>query len=69
MTGRLVDNEAAMTGEVSIRGRVLPVGGVVAKVEAARRAGARKRFIIPKENWQEMFELEQEITIIPVERI
>ena len=68
ITGQVVDNEVAMTGEISIRGGVLPVGGVVAKIAAAKEAGAR-RVIIPKENWQEMFELEQEITIIPVERI
>jgi len=37
-----VDNQIAMTGEVSIRGSVKPVGGVSAKVEAARRAGAKK---------------------------
>ena len=46
----------------------MPVGGVVAKIAAAKEAGV-KRVIIPKENWQEMFELEQEIKIIPVERI
>ena len=39
ITGRLVDNRVAMTGEVSIRGEVKPVGGVVAKVEAAMRRG------------------------------
>ncbi|MGE5549447.1 MAG: ATP-dependent protease LonB [Bacteroidota bacterium] len=65
MTGKPVDNEVAMTGEVSIRGRVLPVGGIVPKVEAARRAGAR-RVIIPKENWQDLFGDEREIRIIPV---
>ncbi len=49
-----VDNKIAMTGEVSIRGKVKPVGGVVAKVEAAFQAGAEK-VLIPKENWQEIF--------------
>ncbi|WP_084224745.1 ATP-dependent protease LonB [Paenibacillus pectinilyticus] len=49
-----VDNKLAMTGEMSIHGKVKPVGGVVAKVEAAFQAGATK-VIIPKENWQAMF--------------
>ena len=40
-----------MTGEVSIRGLVKPVGGIVAKVEAAQQPGARK-VIIPAENDQ-----------------
>jgi Lon-like ATP-dependent protease len=68
ITGQMVDNEIAMTGEISIRGGVMPIGGVVAKIAAAKEAGA-KRVLIPKENWQEIFEDETGITIIPVERI
>jgi Lon-like ATP-dependent protease len=68
ITGQMVDNEIAMTGEISIRGGVMPIGGVVAKIAAAKEAGA-KRVLIPKENWQEIFEDETDITIIPVERI
>lgn len=68
LTGQAVDHELAMTGEVSIRGGVMPVGGIVAKIAAAKEAGA-KRVLIPKENWQEMFESEVGIEIIPVERI
>jgi Lon-like ATP-dependent protease len=66
--GEPVDNELAMTGEISIRGGVMPVGGVVPKIAAAIEAGAKK-VLIPKENWQEMFEDESRIQIIPVERI
>lgn len=64
-----VDNYLAMTGELSIRGRVKPVGGVAAKIEAAKQAGCR-RVLIPKENWQERFaEYSEQIEIIPVEEI
>lgn len=49
-----VDNTVAMTGELSIRGFVKPVGGVSAKIYAAEQAGVR-RVLIPKENWQEMY--------------
>ena len=57
-----------MTGEVSIRGSVKPVGGVIAKVEAAKQAGAN-RVLIPKENWQQTFEKIEDIKVIPVERL
>ncbi|MGE5578273.1 MAG: ATP-dependent protease LonB [Syntrophothermus sp.] len=63
-----VDNLVAMTGEVSIRGFVKPIGGIVAKIEAARLAGAKK-VIIPRENWQDLFEKLEGIEVIPVERI
>ncbi|AEF93572.1 anti-sigma H sporulation factor, LonB [Desulfotomaculum nigrificans CO-1-SRB] len=61
-----VDNTVAMTGEISIRGLVKPVGGVVAKVEAARQAGVKKVFI-PKENYQEIFKDMEGINVVPVE--
>lgn len=67
-TGRPVDNRTAMTGEVSIRGLVKPVGGVAAKVEAARQAGCT-RVIIPQENWQESFARLPGIRVVPVERL
>lgn len=63
-----VDNKIAMTGEVSIHGKVKPVGGVVAKVEAAFQAGATK-VIIPKENWQEIFAGLNGVQVIPVETV
>ncbi|NLG86129.1 MAG: ATP-dependent protease LonB [Firmicutes bacterium] len=65
LTGIPVDNNSAMTGEISIRGYVRPVGGVTAKIEAARAAGAKK-VIIPADNWQETFAQYTEINIVPV---
>lgn len=62
-----IDNYVAMTGELSVRGYVKPIGGVVPKIEAARRAGA-KTVIIPKENWQEIFKT-LDLNIIAVDRI
>jgi Lon-like ATP-dependent protease len=62
-----VSTDIAMTGEISIRGKVKPVGGVVAKVEAAKIAGIKK-VLIPKENWQELFD-DMDIEVIPVEEI
>ncbi len=67
LTRRPVDNEVALTGELSLRGEVKPVGGVVAKVEAAHRAGV-KRVLIPQENWQEIFK-ELPLEVIPVRQI
>jgi len=63
-----VDNNVAMTGEVSIRGFVMPVGGVIAKVEAARQAGATKVYI-PKENYQALLDKIEGVEVIPVEKL
>lgn len=63
-----VDNKLAMTGEVSIHGGVKPVGGVIAKVEAALQAGV-ETVLIPKENWQAIFEGLEGVRVIPVDRI
>ena len=62
-----VSNDIALTGEISIRGKVKPVGGVAAKVEAARQAGINK-VLIPKENWQETFG-NIGIEVVPVDDI
>ncbi|MCR8644186.1 ATP-dependent protease LonB [Paenibacillus sp. N1-5-1-14] len=63
-----VDNHLAMTGEVSIHGKVKPIGGVVAKVEAALQAGVTK-VLIPRENWQEMFTDLPGAKVIPVDSV
>lgn len=62
-----VKNTVAMTGEISIRGLVRPVGGVAAKVDAARDAGATV-VIVPKDNWQDTFQNLEGIKVVPVER-
>ncbi|WP_078555394.1 ATP-dependent protease LonB [Bacillus alkalicellulosilyticus] len=61
-----IDNKVAMTGELSIHGTVKPIGGVVAKIEAARDAGATK-VVIPKENEQAILQSIDGIEIISVE--
>lgn len=68
MTKQPVDNKLAMTGEVSIHGGVKPVGGVIAKVEAAFQSGA-ETVLIPKENWQAIFDGIEGVKVIPVDRM
>ncbi|HOS69294.1 MAG TPA: ATP-dependent protease LonB, partial [Bacillota bacterium] len=67
ITNSYVDNRIAMTGEITIRGKVKGVGGIIPKIEAAAQAGVKK-VIIPKENWQEIFST-FDIEVIPVESI
>jgi len=70
--GRPVRSEVGMTGEVTLRGRVLPVGGIKMKVLAAHRAGLTM-VILPKRNERDLEELPEEVreamTFVPVERI
>jgi Lon-like ATP-dependent protease len=68
ITGTPIDNQVAITGEMSVRGAIKPVGGIVAKVAAARQAGATK-VVIPKENWQEMFKEQRGFEVIPITTI
>ncbi|GEO25851.1 ATP-dependent protease LonB [Alicyclobacillus acidoterrestris] len=68
MVKRPVLNTIAMTGELSIRGLVRPVGGVPAKVTAAVEAGANV-ILVPKANWQETFRHIEGAKVVPVERL
>jgi ATP-dependent Lon protease len=69
MTGRPVRRDVAMTGEVTLRGKVLPIGGLKEKTLAAHRAGI-KTFILPKDNAKDIAELpkkvREELQLIPV---
>ena len=70
ITERKVRADLAMTGEITLRGRVLPIGGLKEKLLAAKNAGI-KTVLVPKENQVDIEELSSEITkgleIIPVE--
>ena len=72
VTGRSVDSKLAMTGEVSLSGRVLPVGGIKEKVIAAHRSGIR-RILLPVDNEMDLDhvpdEVKRELDFIFLERV
>ena len=71
ITSRPVRKDLAMTGEVTLRGRVLPIGGLKEKMLAAHRAGI-STFLLPKKNAKDLVELPEkvrEMEIVEIERI
>jgi ATP-dependent Lon protease len=72
LTGVAVRKDVAMTGEITLRGRVLPIGGLKEKLLAALRAGIKK-VLIPEENTKDLAEISEEVKrsleIIPVARM
>ena len=72
LTGRKVRQDVAMTGEITLRGRVLPIGGVKEKLLAAYRAGI-KTILLPKENQKDLEDVPPHVLaqfqIIPAESI
>ncbi len=72
LTGRKVKKEVGMTGEISLRGRVLPIGGLKEKVLAAHRFGLRT-IVLPKRNEVDLDDIPDEVkkvmTFVPVETI
>ncbi len=71
-TGRLVRDDVAMTGEITLRGRVLPIGGIKEKALGAHRAGIRT-IILPRRNMDDLEDLPREVfddlTFVPVETL
>ena len=67
ITNQDVDGYTALTGEITIRGTVKPVGGTTAKIQAAQLAGCKK-VIIPADNWQEKY-MDMKIQIIKVNTV
>jgi ATP-dependent Lon protease len=71
-TGREVCRDVGMTGEITLRGRILPVGGVREKILAAHRTGLKK-ILIPKKNLKDLVDVPKrarnEMNIIPVEHM
>ena len=72
LTKKPFNREVAMTGEITLRGRVLPIGGLKEKLLAAHRGGIKK-VIIPKENERDLLEIPknilQQLEIVPVDHM
>lgn len=60
LSGRKTRHELAMTGEITLRGKVLPVGGIKEKVLAARRAGIQK-VLLPRQNEKDLLDIPKEL--------
>ncbi len=60
VTGHPIDPKLAMTGEISLRGAVMPVGGIKEKVIAAHRSGIQ-RILLPKDNKKDLDDVPQEV--------
>jgi len=72
LTKKPFNRDVAMTGEITLRGRVLPIGGLKEKLLAAHRGGIKK-VIIPKENERDLLEIPknilQQLEIVPVDHV
>ncbi len=72
VTGKSVAPDLAMTGEISLRGNVLPIGGLPEKLMAAQRAGVKK-VLIPRENQRDLTDVPDEVKktleIVPVDTV
>lgn len=72
LTGRKVSRDVAMTGEITLRGKVLPIGGLKEKVLAAHRAGI-STFVLPRKNEKDLIEIPQnvrrQLKLLPVDSL